>query len=244
MEISNDVIRRESKQYDPELVFSLRIEHYNLCVISGLDALINLKDLSLAHNCIDVIRGLECLVSLVRLDLSFNNISQVEALRVTNLTYLDLKGNKIADIENVVAELAEMKDLKTLHLKDVDGGSANPVCNMNNYVNRMSRDLPQLVVLDGGHIGLVEASEALEQHIANIKPDESILNSQLPTRSWFAEIELEVPSTVDDTNGAPATSSIKGAVDVAEQCTHMISEECTHLLRNASKAISKASTQQ
>ena len=245
MEISDDVIRKESKQYDSELVFSLRIEHYSLCAIGGLDALINLKDLSLAHNSISRIGGLDCLSSLVRLDLSFNNISRVEGLdEVKNLAYLDLKGNKIADIQNVLAALAELKELKTLHLKDSDGGSANPACNTKNYVNVISKDLPQVMVLDGGHIGLVEASEALEQHIASIKPDESIVNSQLPVRNWFGESDVAVPSGVDDcADGAPP-ASIRAAVDTAKQCTSMIGEDCTHLLRTASKAISKASTQQ
>lgn len=75
--IDDSMIRRESGQYDPEIIAQLRLEKLNITRLSGLERCVNLFDLSLAYNDISDIMGLNDLCFLQRLNLSYNKIRKI-----------------------------------------------------------------------------------------------------------------------------------------------------------------------
>ena len=75
----------------------------NIKDITGLDNLINLRDLSLAHNLIQCIRGLDSLSKLQVLSLGFNQLDNLKDavlyLRtITSIESLCLKGNGFSPV--------------------------------------------------------------------------------------------------------------------------------------------------
>ena len=118
--ITDAIIRKESKQYDPEIVSRLKLERLSLNNISNLYKCANIVDLSLAWNQISDISGIEELIQLTRLDLSHNLITRVgkkifhnivriqlsvyileKLTSLTKLEKLDLKANLIGDLYDI-----------------------------------------------------------------------------------------------------------------------------------------------
>jgi Leucine-rich repeat (LRR) protein len=75
--ISDALIRRESGQYDPEIISKLRLEKLSITRISGLNRCVNLVELSLAWNDIAEMNGLKDCILLRKLDLSHNKIKMI-----------------------------------------------------------------------------------------------------------------------------------------------------------------------
>lgn len=98
--LSAEEQRKEYKPQDFRKIRSLSLSRKNLCIISNLGGLSNLRRLVLSNNAIERITGLENLHSLESLDLSFNRITAIEGLSsLHRLVELDLGHNLIASVE-------------------------------------------------------------------------------------------------------------------------------------------------
>ncbi|VDD80172.1 unnamed protein product [Mesocestoides corti] len=79
-----------------------------------------------------VIAGYAILSSLVYLDLSYNQLENLSDLRGAQghpLTYLDVRGNRLASIDGLIQDLSDLKNLKDLIISDEPPSSAdNPLC--------------------------------------------------------------------------------------------------------------------
>jgi len=92
--------RREYKPDDFPKILNLSLSNKNICIISNLGGLFNLRRLVLSGNAIERITGLENLHSLESLDLSFNRINTIEGLAsLPRLVELDLGHNLISSVE-------------------------------------------------------------------------------------------------------------------------------------------------
>ncbi|GIL62448.1 hypothetical protein Vafri_16678 [Volvox africanus] len=139
-----DILNKESKQ--PEEVLTLTLD--SACKsthITGLDAFVNLKSLSLAGLGLTTLDGFPKLPQLVRLNLSDNRITgglrHLVDAGLTNLRTLELANNRIATVE----ELAPLKEFKALQCLDVD---QCPLSKQSNYSSRIFAMLDELKYLD------------------------------------------------------------------------------------------------
>ncbi|EFJ47384.1 hypothetical protein VOLCADRAFT_92020 [Volvox carteri f. nagariensis] len=133
----NDILKKESKQ--PEQVLNLTLD--SVCKsthITGLDAFVNLKSLSLCGLGLTTLEGFPRLSKLVRLNLSDNRIT---GAGLTNLRTLELANNRIATVE----ELAPLKELKALQCLDVD---QCPLSKKQDYSSKVFAMLDELKYLD------------------------------------------------------------------------------------------------
>ncbi|OCU00722.1 hypothetical protein XELAEV_18006502mg [Xenopus laevis] len=114
--------------------------------IEGLTAeFVNLEFLSLINVLLMSVSNLPKLPKLKKLELSDNRISgglDVLAEKLSNLTHLNLSGNKIKDI-STLEPLKKFETLKSLDLFNCE------VTNLNDYRESVFKLLPQLTYLDG-----------------------------------------------------------------------------------------------
>ncbi|GLC38076.1 hypothetical protein PLESTM_000682800 [Pleodorina starrii] len=113
-----DILNKQNKQ--PEQLLTLTLD--SVCKsthITGLDALVNLKSLSLCGLGLTTLEGFPKLPKLERLNLADNRITgglqHLVDAGLTNLRTLELANNRIATVE----ELAPLKELKALQSLDV-----------------------------------------------------------------------------------------------------------------------------
>ena len=192
MSITDALIFKNSGQYDLEVVERLRLENLGIARITNLENCMSLTDLSLASNSITDLSGLlSAGASLKRLDLSNNKIkSLVPFEHMTVIEHLDLRGNEISSIDEL-DKLTACFTLNSISFRSADGSETNPICQHPSYNTIVLRKLPQLTILDGGHIGLIDASSALESFIEKLKPDPAT-QVPLPIDPWWDQRESSV----------------------------------------------------
>lgn len=183
-ELSDEVIRYVTGEYDVEVVRRLFVPKGGLRRISGLERCSQLVCLALPQNEISVIEGLCELVQLQRLDLSRNVILRLGGLdTLAALEFLDLQGNRIAKVEEIKS-LQHNQRLAHLHLKGYDGKHKNACCDDAGYEALVLQTLPDLQVLDGERLSLRAERRKLDALFAGIRPDPSV-DQPLPTRDWL-----------------------------------------------------------
>ncbi|KAL5102967.1 Leucine-rich repeat and coiled-coil domain-containing protein 1 [Taenia crassiceps] len=121
----------------------------------------NLKRLNLSANNIKAVEGFGYLrfvpdlfptSSLVHLDLSYNQLTDLSDLRGVYghpLSYLDVRGNRLASVDDLIRDLSEFKFLKDLLMADeplmVDD---NPICALTDFRMVLFNGLPQILKVD------------------------------------------------------------------------------------------------
>jgi hypothetical protein len=241
--ITSSLIKRETGQYDVEVITRLRLERLGISSISNLEFCISLVELSLAYNDITVIKNLDALVSLKRLDLSYNKITRIDGLdHVMSLEWLDLKGNSIDDVNNLI-DLSPLQSLKSISFKSIDGDDSNPVCSHNNYFDMITRTLPSLTILDGGHIEIIKESDNLKKYADKSKCEASQENEPPILERWYniKDMELDIDNDVDALTSL-SSSIFNNANAACNKASEMLTEDCSMLLRKATNVYSKATT--
>ncbi|XP_051983407.1 acidic leucine-rich nuclear phosphoprotein 32 family member B-like isoform X4 [Xyrauchen texanus] len=125
--------------------------------IEGLTVeFVNLEFLSLINVGLLSVSNLPKLGKLKKLELSDNRISgglDILAEKLSNLTHLNLSGNKLKDI-STLEPLKKLDNLKSLDLFNCE------VTNLNDYRESVFKLLPQLAYLDGYDMDDQEASDS------------------------------------------------------------------------------------
>lgn len=100
---------------DVEKIIYLEAGDKNIQDISGIENLINLKELNLCVNKITNLEPLKDMSNLTKLSLDSNEINDISALKnLTNLTMLTLCNNKITNLDS----LTNLTKLQTLSLSE------------------------------------------------------------------------------------------------------------------------------
>jgi len=95
-------IKRETGEYDTEVVQRLVLPYAGLTQLSNLESCFKLIELALPNNKIMRMECLGTLHTLQRLDLSHNKVLRIENLEgLHSLLHLDLRGNAISHVENL-----------------------------------------------------------------------------------------------------------------------------------------------
>eukprot|EP01065_Artemidia_motanka_P044841 TRINITY_DN6444_c0_g1_i1.p1 TRINITY_DN6444_c0_g1~~TRINITY_DN6444_c0_g1_i1.p1 ORF type:complete len:260 (+),score=88.83 TRINITY_DN6444_c0_g1_i1:57-782(+) len=147
--ITEELVKLVTGQFDLASVLTLPLPGLGIRSVEGLAPLRSLTSLDISSNRISKIDGLDKLAgSLVRLDLRDNNVTRLEALQpLLSLEVVRLQGNKISELDTVIG-LASLPRLRAVHLQDLGGASANPVCSAPRYKETVSRRLKALTCLD------------------------------------------------------------------------------------------------
>ncbi|TFK10693.1 transmembrane protein 61 [Platysternon megacephalum] len=128
---------RESKALASLL--TIRLDRENICAISNLQGLREVRNLYLQENQIETIENLNCLPNLRFLSLAGNRVRVVENLRdLRQLQFLDLSQNRIETLDPDELPWA----LRILNL------SGNRCTHHNGYRELVLRALPHLMKLD------------------------------------------------------------------------------------------------
>lgn len=117
--------------------------------ISGLDSLVNLEELYLAHNALTEISGLDHLKGLRTLEISNNQIKHLCNLEhLTDLEELWASSNLLLSFEEVERELKDKEKLTTVYFE------ANPLQLQNPalYRNKVRLALPQVRQIDASKL--------------------------------------------------------------------------------------------
>lgn len=142
-----------------------------------------------------------------------------------------MKGNQISSL-NDIEELSKVSFLRSLVLKGVENEHCNPVCNLPAYLNKILTLVPNLQVLDGGLIQIIDSFKSIEDHLERIQVDSAAAVTP-PSEPWL------------DTNAdiSPASNSFnKGcnsAQSIQQKISDILEEDCSHLLRKASTILAK-----
>ncbi|KLJ12723.1 hypothetical protein EMPG_12278 [Blastomyces silverae] len=116
-----------------------------LTTISGLSNLQNLEELYVSHNAITAISGLENNTNLRVLDISSNQISKLENIsHLTHLEELWASNNQLASFDEVERELKDKEELKTVYFEGNPLQTNSPVL----YRNKVRLTLPQIQQID------------------------------------------------------------------------------------------------
>lgn len=147
--------------------------------VSILPYLVNLESINLAANNLTssslvqffhVQNKVQTFSNLKSLCLSHNRIEAIpKNLReiVPTLEDLDLKGNTISKLKDLISSLKPCRNLKSLVLQDVDGSSTNPICKRKAYRMTILANLTSLEYLNGHRIEEEERNEARDTFASN-----------------------------------------------------------------------------
>jgi len=109
----------------------------------------NIVDLDLSSNDITDASALAGLKDLEKLRLTDNAIESLSfATDLPRLTQLLVQGNRLGHMKEI-SHLAQLQNLRTLYLQNIDGSSPNPVCEHLAYRSGIFRQLEFLTNLDG-----------------------------------------------------------------------------------------------
>lgn len=150
--LSENLVKLASGQFDVALPQTLILTQLGISRLLApvLEKCVSVTILDLSYNKLRTTKGIAALAnSLVHLDLRFNTLTaldEVAALR--NLQVLRLQGNEIRE-QTEIANLADLKSLRALLLREKDGTAPNPVCSQSNYVPLMNSWFPNVRCIDG-----------------------------------------------------------------------------------------------
>ncbi len=150
--LTENLVKLASGQFDVALPQTLVLSHLQISRLMApvLEKCVSITILDVSYNKLRTTKGIAALSnSLVQLDLRFNALTaldEVAALR--NLQILRLQGNEIRE-QTEIANLADLKSLRALLLREKDGTAANPVCSQSNYVPLMNSWFPNVRCIDG-----------------------------------------------------------------------------------------------
>ncbi|GFH52490.1 hypothetical protein CTEN210_08966 [Chaetoceros tenuissimus] len=163
--------------------------------VSILPYLVNLESINLAANNLTssslvhlfhVQDKVQSFPNLKRLCLSHNRIETIPKNLheiLPSLEDLDLKGNTISKLKDLISALEPCRTFKSFVLQDVDGSSPNPVCKRKAYRTTILANLTSLEYLDGNRIDEEERNEARDTFESN----KDISTSSVTRRNYSTE---------------------------------------------------------
>ncbi|XP_078731976.1 leucine-rich repeat and coiled-coil domain-containing protein 1 [Lampetra fluviatilis] len=175
----NQIARLEGLARLPQLAH-LDLSSNRLERIEGLSSLPCLRTLNLSCNHLTSVQGLQGLVCMHWLNVSYNRITDLVGLRDLHgpdyqLSHLEAHGNRLADVDALVAALGGLHCLSTLVLRK--DGQANPVCRVTGYRERVFEAVLSLQSLDGRDALGTELSSSREgPRLAELRDLEDFLD--------------------------------------------------------------------
>ena len=158
----------------------------------------------------------------------------IESLEcLTCLQKLDLRGNEIENIANIY-KLKGSPNLDTLYLQSLEGNHANPCCRDLNYFSVVHDSCRRLIILDGGHVDLRNASQAI--NIAS--QDMSYVPSEmrLELNSWIDVESTGLNMKLPDRKGTDKDGAISHIYNLINM---IIDKQNAVMLRKMNSAVER-----
>jgi Leucine-rich repeat (LRR) protein len=134
----------------------LSIQSNRLTTLNGLSSLKNLEELYVAHNAITDLSGLESNTDLRVLEFSNNQVSKLEHLsHLKNLEELWASNNQLSSFDEVERELKDKENLKTVYFEGNPLQTKGPVV----YRNKVRLAIPHIMQIDASKFSRCWASE-------------------------------------------------------------------------------------
>jgi len=186
--LTEELVKTAAQVFDAALVFKLNFSGRGVASIrpTALQGCVNVTEINLSDNHIDRIQGFDKCLQLRRVILENNRVSKVEGLReLQSLETLLLQGNRIETIEDLnLPLLAELPNLKSLYLQNLDFTMANGVTKLPGYRKAVLSALPNLLNLDGerkpGATGYANAAHCAMEAVAHAEMAVTIDDLNLP----------------------------------------------------------------
>eukprot|EP00753_Platysulcus_tardus_P002978 PLAT12126.2.p1 GENE.PLAT12126.2~~PLAT12126.2.p1 ORF type:complete len:229 (+),score=75.89 PLAT12126.2:114-800(+) len=186
MEITEELIKAKTGQYDLEFVKRLALPGLRIARIRCVSLCTSLLELDLSSNDLTDLSGLDDLVELRVLNVSSNRLTSLAGVeRCAALEKLSVVDNMLTSIA-VLQPLAALQKLKWLFFQDLlhgDDSTRNPVCDHPSYLSTVVRLLPELDTLDGERIALKRSVEKMMMDCMG--PEEPPALPELPP--WIDE---------------------------------------------------------
>lgn len=139
---------------------------------------------------------------------------------------MNLQDNRVADTDEVAA-LEPLTRLRILHLRDPDGGRANPVCAHPSYMSTVAATFPDLQLCDGEHQVLRRAAQDVlaEAAAAAAAVDAGTLPAAY-SRPWFPPAGRRTRGTaadvslMDDPTCVAVQDRVRGECRAGRRDTH------------------------
>ena len=152
--LSEEYLKAVTGKFDLETIFNLELPNKNISKLGAIPKCTSILFLDLSQNNLSSISGLEKLSNMMFLDLSFNNISNISPLQyLKELINVKLQGNNInGPPPSILANLKKLEKITfyALPFQDKpDVNTSNPICDIEDYREKMLECLPQINYLDG-----------------------------------------------------------------------------------------------
>lgn len=198
--LSAEVIKKESGQYDLELVQRLRVVGASLRSVANLEGCVRLHTLDLSRNRLATVHGLEKCLALRTLRLAHNQLRELGQglASLQRLEVFDARGNELGAAAAVAASLKKCGSLRTLSLRGPNGADTNPCCGDADYAKALRAALPRLETLDGARVAVDDVLRP-----ARRRPTP---RARMP-RPGRGDAATSIPGRGD---AVPATSTIRG----------------------------------
>lgn len=187
-------IELERRGRNPAKITELNLDNCKSTSIIGLtEEFENLEVLSLINVGLTTLKAFPALTSLRKLELSDNRISGgLNALTcLPKLTYLNLSGNKIKDLET----LESLKDMKSLQNVDLFNCE---VSTLENYRDKVFTMVPSLIYLDGFDKEDNSEDEDDEDCVEGLEGEEGVVNAEDDDEELDGEEEEELDEEEED----------------------------------------------
>lgn len=111
------------------------------------------------------------------------------------------------------------------------------------YMNIILRTLPNLQIIDGGHLAINDSFQTIENHMESLKADPNACVTP-PIEPWITEKDVALGrKDPGDFEAIVNSSKAFGAVnDSLSKIQDILREDCSHLLRKAQTTLSKCSS--
>eukprot|EP00753_Platysulcus_tardus_P002977 PLAT12126.1.p1 GENE.PLAT12126.1~~PLAT12126.1.p1 ORF type:complete len:247 (+),score=79.30 PLAT12126.1:114-854(+) len=204
MEITEELIKAKTGQYDLEFVKRLALPGLRIARIRCVSLCTSLLELDLSSNDLTDLSGLDDLVELRVLNVSSNRLTSLAGVErcaaLEKLSVVDNMLTSIAVLQPLAAVrssgprrcaapltlLPQLQKLKWLFFQDLlhgDDSTRNPVCDHPSYLSTVVRLLPELDTLDGERIALKRSVEKMMMDCMG--PEEPPALPELPP--WIDE---------------------------------------------------------
>ena len=182
----------ERKDKYAAMCTDLHMGRKNITELVGFENFVSLHTLWLNNNHLRSLEGLECNIRILNLHCHGNKITHLAGTLKTLkfLVNLTLNENDLSDMEDVVNELRNLKNIQYLDLFD------NPITQEDNYRYRIIAELPWVITLDKHEVTDVERKHA-KKVMKKIIQSRNILNranasSRLGTAELSDDEEINI----------------------------------------------------
>jgi hypothetical protein len=154
--VTESLIKSRAATFDLESVFSLSLSGLRLVRLeSVLNGCVWLWELDVSGNALDSLAPLDgaALSKLRVIDASHNRLASAAAVpESSSVDTLYLQGNRFASLDELTVLSRRLPALRVLHMQQLDGAHANPLCSDPAYRDRCRALFTRLQVLDGERI--------------------------------------------------------------------------------------------